>query len=63
MIADIAQLVEQRFRKAEVVGPIPTIGSFKYPHLEMIKNQILQPDNSVKIAILVVFFMVLGIFS
>ena len=25
--ADVAQLVEQRFRKAKVVGSIPTIGS------------------------------------
>ncbi len=29
LIADIAQLVERRYRKPQVVGPIPTVGSVK----------------------------------
>jgi hypothetical protein len=30
LFADVAQLVEQCFRKAEVVGSIPTIGSTRF---------------------------------
>ncbi len=46
--ADVAQLVEQRFRKPQVVGSIPIVGSILYFKIEKLvsaTDAVYQTDN------------------